>query len=129
MSFTQLGWLESKVISINNGKTLGIYDLIELSDHNLGYNFTQLMACFHFWHLDSNSFHVPFGMITPTLFNIAAITGMKPIGITYSSSTLVPKHPEIVPVPGQYSINTFIKANMRMVLSKLLNMLPSYIVG
>lgn len=94
-------------------KTLGIYDLIELSEYNLGYNFAQLMASFHIWHLDSNSFHVPFGMITPTLFNIAAITGLKPIGIMYSSITLKLKHLEVVPVPGNYSINTFIRDNMR----------------
>lgn len=95
-------------------KALGIFDLIKLSEHNLGYSFVQLMASFHFWHSNSNTFHVPFGMITLTLFDITAITGLKPIGFTYSSSTLKPKHPEVVPIPRQYSINTFIKANMRM---------------
>src|SRR3954464_5942879 len=55
---------------------LGIYDLIQLSKTGLEYNQTMLVASVYFWDASHNTFHLPCGMITPTLFNIAAITGL-----------------------------------------------------
>src|SRR4051812_11590340 len=59
---------------------LGIYDLIQLSKTGLEYNQTMLVASVHFWDASHNTFHLPCGMITPTLFDVAAITGLRQTG-------------------------------------------------
>src|SRR3954471_13965103 len=67
---------------------LGIYDLIQLSKTGLEYNQTMLVASVHFWDASHNTFHLPCGMITPTLFDVAAITGLRPIGETFDPNVL-----------------------------------------
>lgn len=51
----------------------------------------MLLSAIFFWEKASNCFHVPFGMITPTLLD-AAITGLRPTGILYHAN-LEPKNP------------------------------------
>src|SRR4051812_10692234 len=69
-------------------KQLGIYDLIQLSKTGLKYNQTMLVASVHFWDASHNTFHLPCGMITPTLFDIAAITGLRPTGETFDPNEM-----------------------------------------
>src|SRR3954465_4012735 len=64
-------------------KTLGIYDLIQLFKTGLEYNQPMLVAAVHFWDASHNTFHLPCGMITPTLFDVAAITGLRPTRETF----------------------------------------------
>ncbi|XP_058768267.1 uncharacterized protein LOC131641989 [Vicia villosa] len=67
---------------------LGIYDLIQLSKTGLEYNQTMLVASVHFWDASHNTFHLPCGMITPTLFDVAAITGLRATGETFDPNVL-----------------------------------------
>ncbi|XP_058736960.1 uncharacterized protein LOC131609281 [Vicia villosa] len=67
---------------------LGIYDLIQLSKTGLEYNQTMLVASVYFWDASHNTFHLPCGMITPTLFDIAAITGLRPIGEPFDPNVM-----------------------------------------
>lgn len=38
----------------------------------------MLVAALYFWESSTNTFQLPCGMVTPTLFDIAAITGLRP---------------------------------------------------
>src|SRR3954463_3436150 len=67
---------------------LGIYDLIQLSKTGLEYNQTMLVASVHFWDASHNTFHLPCGMITPTLFDVAAITGLRPTGKNFDPNDM-----------------------------------------
>jgi hypothetical protein len=43
----------------------------------------MLIAALHFFESSTNTFHFRCEMMTPTLFDVAAITGLSPIGDTY----------------------------------------------
>jgi hypothetical protein len=43
----------------------------------------MLIAALHFFESSTNTFHFECGMMTPILFDVAAITGLSPIGDTY----------------------------------------------
>ncbi|XP_058732451.1 uncharacterized protein LOC131603986 [Vicia villosa] len=74
-------WLEKvEKKKESDWKSLGIYDLIQLSKTGLTYNQPMLVAAVHFWDASHNTFHLPCGMVTPTLFDVAAITGLRPTG-------------------------------------------------
>lgn len=62
---------------------MGIYDLIMLSKIELEYSTYILVSSLYFWDSTHYNFHLPCGMVTPTLFNLAVITGLKPTGYTY----------------------------------------------
>lgn len=64
-------------------KDIGIYDLIMLSKLDLDYSNPMLVSSLYFWDITHYTFHLPCGMVTPTLFDMAAITGLKPTGYTY----------------------------------------------
>src|ERR1051325_3831483 len=51
----------------------------------LGFSYSQplLLASLYFWDNTYNIFHLPYGMLTPTFFDIAAITRLSPIGETF----------------------------------------------
>ncbi|XP_050920289.1 uncharacterized protein LOC127137927 [Lathyrus oleraceus] len=79
-----LGWLtkvEKKKAPF--WKELGIFDLIQMS--KLGFSYCQPLLLSSLYFLDStyNTFHLPCGMITPTLFDVAAISGLPPTGETF----------------------------------------------
>ncbi|XP_058761879.1 uncharacterized protein LOC131635283 [Vicia villosa] len=40
----------------------------------------MLVASIYFWDATHNTFHLPCGMVTPTLFDVASITGLHPLG-------------------------------------------------
>ncbi|XP_057425834.1 uncharacterized protein LOC130719219 [Lotus japonicus] len=46
----------------------------------------MLLSSFYFWERSTNCFHTPFGMITPTLLDVAAIAGLWPMGDDYHST-------------------------------------------
>jgi hypothetical protein len=43
----------------------------------------MLLAALHFWESSINTFHFKAGMMTPTLFDVAAITGLRPTRPTF----------------------------------------------
>ncbi|CAJ2641681.1 unnamed protein product [Trifolium pratense] len=61
----------------------GIYDLIQLSRTGLKYQQEMIIAALHFFESSTNTFHFECGMMTPTLLDVAAITGLSPLGDTY----------------------------------------------
>lgn len=48
------------------------------------YNPNMLTTTICFWESSTNTFHLPHGMITPTLFDIAVITALWPTGETFN---------------------------------------------
>jgi len=64
-------------------KTLGIFNLIQLSKTGLGYEENLILAEIHFWENSINTMHLKCGMLSPTLLDVAAITRLPPIGETY----------------------------------------------
>lgn len=61
-------------------KSRGIFDLIQLSRTGLAYCQNILVASLYLWESTTNTFQLPCGMVTPTLFDIATIIGLCPIG-------------------------------------------------
>ncbi|RYR09977.1 hypothetical protein Ahy_B05g078422 [Arachis hypogaea] len=61
-------------------KEIGIYDLIQLSKNSYTVNSELMGGALYFWDETSHTFHTPYGMITPTLLDVAAITGLPPLG-------------------------------------------------
>ncbi|XP_050876858.1 uncharacterized protein LOC127080587 [Lathyrus oleraceus] len=51
----------------------------------LGFSYCQslLLSNLYFWDNTYNTFHLPCGMMTPTLFEVAAIAGLPPTGETF----------------------------------------------
>ncbi|MCI17072.1 hypothetical protein A2U01_0038219, partial [Trifolium medium] len=64
-------------------KSYGIYEFIQLSKTGLKYQQEMLIVALHFFETSTNTFHFECGMMTPTLFDVAAITGLPPTGETY----------------------------------------------
>ncbi|PNX59672.1 hypothetical protein L195_g059804, partial [Trifolium pratense] len=46
----------------------------------------MLIAAMHFFEKSTNTFQFKSGMMTPTLFDVSAITGLRPTGKTYNPS-------------------------------------------
>jgi len=61
-------------------KDLGIFDLIQLSRQGPKYHNETLIDALHFWNPSTSSLHLKCGMFTPTLLDVAGLTGLKPIG-------------------------------------------------
>ncbi|GAU28512.1 hypothetical protein TSUD_156690 [Trifolium subterraneum] len=64
-------------------KDFGIFDFIQLSRLGLKYQQEMIIAALHFFESSTNTFQFECGMMTPTLFDVAAITGLSPTGDTY----------------------------------------------
>lgn len=64
-------------------KDLGIYDLIQLSRVGLPYNPHMLIASMCFYDTSTNTFQLPYVMITLTLFDIVSITGIRPTRLDF----------------------------------------------
>lgn len=63
---------------------MGKYDLIQISKIGLKYDLDLLVASLHFWEGTTNSLHLRCGMLTPTLFDLAAIDGLRPDGDAFN---------------------------------------------
>jgi len=64
-------------------KEMGIFNLIQLSRHGPKYHSEMIIAALHFWNPSTCSLHLKCGMLTPTLLDVAGLTGLKPIGQTF----------------------------------------------
>lgn len=64
-------------------KDMGIFDMIQLSKVGPGYSQAMLVTSLYFWYSTHNTFHLPCRMMTPTLFDVSAIIGLRPTGETY----------------------------------------------
>ncbi|KAL5122913.1 hypothetical protein HKD37_02G003610 [Glycine soja] len=64
-------------------KTYGIFDLIQFSRFGPEYRPEMLIAAMHFFESSTNTFQFKCGMMTPTLLDVAALTGLRPNGETY----------------------------------------------
>ncbi|RYR03375.1 hypothetical protein Ahy_B06g082286 [Arachis hypogaea] len=71
-------------------KEIEIYDLIQLSKNSYTVNSGLMGGALYFWNETSHNFYIPYGMITPTLLDVAAITDLPPLGgkiLTTTKST------------------------------------------
>ncbi|GAU23874.1 hypothetical protein TSUD_369820 [Trifolium subterraneum] len=59
-------------------KMYGIYDLIQFTRIGPQCQQEMLIAAMHFWEKSTNTFQFPFEMLTPTLLDVAALTGLRP---------------------------------------------------
>ncbi|XP_050890475.1 uncharacterized protein LOC127095892 [Lathyrus oleraceus] len=84
-----LSWLD-KVEKIKGDfwNEVGIFDLIQLSRAGPNIFPNMLLASLYFWDSTYNTFHLPCGMVTPTLFDAAAIVGLRPNGIDFNPTNL-----------------------------------------
>jgi hypothetical protein len=79
-----IGWLDK--LEKKKGqfwKDIGIFDLIQLSRLGPKYHNELIIAALHFWNPSTNNLHLKCGMLTPTLLDVAGITGLKPTGQTF----------------------------------------------
>ena len=61
----------------------GIFDAIQILRNAHRINPCTLLASMYFWEGSTNTFQLPCGMLTSTLFNVAAIIGFSPLGETF----------------------------------------------
>ncbi|GAU51698.1 hypothetical protein TSUD_415080 [Trifolium subterraneum] len=68
-----------------------LFDLIQLSREEPNFHTEMIIAALHFWERSTCTFHFKMGMMTPTLFDIAAIIGLRPIGPTFNPKYVSPE--------------------------------------
>src|ERR1044072_6654331 len=84
--------------------------MIQLTRKEIIYNHEMLLASIHFWESSTNTFQLPCCMITPTLFDIAAITSLRPTAKVFDPTKI--KNPrEIFDFKGT-GLNSFLAENM-----------------
>jgi hypothetical protein len=86
------------------------FDLIQLTRKEIFYNHEMLLASIHFWESSTNTFQLPCGMLTPTLFDIAAITGLRPTGQVFDPTKI--KNPRDFFDFQKTGLNSFLAENM-----------------
>lgn len=59
---------------------MGIFDLIQPSRTGPSYCQNLLVTSLYYWESTTNTFQLPCGMLTPTLFDVVAITDLRPDG-------------------------------------------------
>ncbi|CAL8152871.1 unnamed protein product [Prunus armeniaca] len=69
----------------------GIYHLIKLFDRLLVLNRSLLAAALCFWSLATNTMNLRFGMMTPTVLDMAALFGLSPLGVEVNSALVSPE--------------------------------------
>lgn len=70
-----------------------IYDLIQLSRTVLKFNHNILIATLLLWEGSINTIQLRCSMVIPTLFDIAFIVGLRPIGETFDPSLITNTQP------------------------------------
>lgn len=79
-----LGWLNKVQQKCQDqSRSVGIFDAIQISRYAHWINPCMLLASMYFWEGSTNTFQIPCGMLMPTLFDVAAITGLSPLGDTF----------------------------------------------
>lgn len=58
------------------------------SRYDLHYNEDDVFVAFDFWHPGTNSFHFPNGMLSPTPFEVIAITSLTPTDLEFTPEVL-----------------------------------------
>lgn len=61
-------------------QSAGIYDLIQISRYAHRVNPCMLLGSLYFWEGSTNTFQLPYEMLTPTLFDVAVITSFSSLG-------------------------------------------------
>ncbi|KAI5397964.1 hypothetical protein KIW84_063684 [Lathyrus oleraceus] len=61
-------------------KDQSLFDLIQISRVGPTYNQNMLLVALHFWEVLMDTFQLRYGMLTPTIFLVASITGLRPTG-------------------------------------------------
>ena len=67
---------------------------------------------FYFWNKTTNTFQLPYGMITPILFELAAITGLRPTGKLIHFNLVLDYVKAYNLDDSEASYSTFIRNNM-----------------
>lgn len=76
-----LNWKnKAESLKWKNWKHQGLLDLIQLSRVCPTYNQNMLLVELHFWEGSTNTFQHCYRMLTPTLFDVVAITSVQPTG-------------------------------------------------
>ncbi|XP_029125442.1 uncharacterized protein LOC109814161 isoform X2 [Cajanus cajan] len=77
-----LSWLARVEASMSSEwKETGIFEFIQLAKFDLHlFDPQMLLSAIFFWNRETRAFEFPCGFICPTLLDVAAITGLKPIG-------------------------------------------------
>jgi len=65
-------------------KDIGIFNLIQLSRQGPKYHNEMITDALHFWNPSNISLHLKCGMLTPTLLDVAGLTGLKPTGQSFN---------------------------------------------
>lgn len=58
--------------------------MVNISRMGPKYNPIMLLASIFFWEGSTNTLLLPYDMLTLTLFNVASITGLNPLGATFA---------------------------------------------
>nr|KYP34663.1 hypothetical protein KK1_044361 [Cajanus cajan] len=83
-------WLERiEALRQSIWKEAGIFDFVQLSKYDLNvFNPQMLLSAVFFWNKETHAFKFPCGIVCPTLLDIVAITGLKPLGDRYLPNIL-----------------------------------------
>ncbi|PQP98279.1 uncharacterized protein Pyn_26110 [Prunus yedoensis var. nudiflora] len=72
-------------------KDQGIYHLIKLFDRPLVIDRSLLAATLCFWSSATNTMNFRFGMMTPTVLDMAALFGLSPLGVEVNAALVAPE--------------------------------------
>ncbi|PQQ05219.1 uncharacterized protein Pyn_08971 [Prunus yedoensis var. nudiflora] len=72
-------------------KDQGIYHLIKLFDRSLVMDRSLLAAALCFWSSATNTMNFRFGMMTPTVLDMAALFGLSPLGVEVNAALVAPE--------------------------------------
>ncbi|CAL9007283.1 unnamed protein product [Prunus brigantina] len=72
-------------------KDQGIYHLIKLFDRPLVMDRSLLAAALCFWSSATNTLNLRFGMMTPTVLDMAALFGLSPLGVEVNATLVAPE--------------------------------------
>lgn len=72
-------------------RSWGLRDIIALTTFAIPHNFDILLPLLGFWSSDFKAFIFPWGMVTPNILDVAAITGFPSFGVTVHPSRLPEK--------------------------------------
>lgn len=75
---------------IDHWRWIGVYTLLQIACYGAPQSCGMLLVTLQFWESSTNSFHTKCGMITPTLLDIVAITGLKPTGEVFECEAVAP---------------------------------------
>ncbi|MDV3201112.1 MAG: hypothetical protein Q8877_02820 [Sweet potato little leaf phytoplasma] len=87
-----------------------IYDFIRETLNGIKMDTEMIGAASYFWSRSTNTFHFHYGMMTPTLLDVAALTGLRP---NAEVLTLESKAKWIHDIgPGPYTFNSFVSSRL-----------------